>query len=141
MPAASWTVTLFSAGLLAIAVGLMAAHLRAWRIAGQTSEDSPERRFAWLQFRRRMQTSGLIALVAAAIYVGQFVRSPQWLGPYWLAVLLLVLWLVLLALADVGAIHKHYGRLRAEHRDQLAALEARLRQVEGQAPQPPPGRP
>jgi MFS family permease len=139
MPAASWTVTLFSAGLLAIAVGLMATHLRAWRIADQ-NEDSPERRFAWLQFRRRMQTSGLIGLVAAAIYGGQFVRSPQWLGPYWLGVLSLVLWLVLLALVDAGAIHKHYARLRAEHRDQLAALEARLRQVEAQAPEPPPSR-
>ena len=120
--------SLFALVLVAIAVALILWHLQTWRAAQQLPEDSRERAFAGRQFRRRMQTSGMIALLGLALALGQLVTSPVWIGPYWLGVLLLVGWVLLLALLDIGAIHKYYGPIRAEHRDQLAALEARMRQ-------------
>jgi hypothetical protein len=130
--------SLFALLLLAIAAALIVWHLKSWRIAQRLPAESPERAFAWRQFRRRMQTSGILAILALAIFAGQFVRSPAWLGPYWLGVLLLVMWVLLLALLDIFAIHKHYSPIRAEHRNQLAALEARMRQFEAPSGPAPP---
>jgi len=130
--------SVFASLLVAIATALMIWHARSWRAAQALPEDSPERAFAWRQFRRRMQTSGMIAVLGLAIFVGYFVRSPAWIGPYWLGVLALLGWVLLLALLDIGAIHRYYGSLRAEHRLQMAALEARLRQFEPPSKPAPP---
>ncbi|MFO0900693.1 MAG: hypothetical protein U0836_24960 [Pirellulales bacterium] len=130
--------TLFALTIVSVAVALIFWNLRSWRAAEQLPADSRERAFARGQFRRRLQTSVLIALLGFALFVGQFVRSVNWIGPYWLGVLLLLGWVVLLALLDIGAIHRYYAPIRAEHRNQVAALEARMRQLDASATPGPP---
>lgn len=131
--------TLFALTIVSVAIALIFWNLRSWRGAERLPADSRERAFARGQLRRRLQTSGLIALLGFALFVGQFVRSANWIGPYWLGVLFLLAWVVVLALLDIGAIHKHYAPIRAENRLQLAALEARMRQLDRTAPSTPPG--
>jgi hypothetical protein len=138
MDTATAVKSLFATLLVAISAALMVWNARSWQAARALPEDSPERAFAWRQFRRRMQTSGMIAVLGLAMFVGQFVTSPLWIGPYWLGVLCLLGWVLLLALLDIGAIHKYYGSLRAEHRTQLAAMEARLRQLDPPSNPAPP---
>jgi hypothetical protein len=109
--------------LLACAVGLMVWHLRVWRAARERKLDGIEYAYRRHQFRRRVQTTAMLGLTAVALPIGVMaMRWPRGGVFFWGGVLLLVVWLCLLALADVLASGQHYGRLR----NQVALEEARL---------------
>ena len=118
---------LFSVFLVLAAGGLIASHVLTWRRMIGRDPDDRERKFAWRQFRRRMQTSVMIALVAVALPIGVLVPMPKEVYLlYWLGVVLVVLWIVLLAGADALASHHHFGRIRDEQLYQGAKLRGEL---------------
>jgi hypothetical protein len=124
---------LFAGFVLACAVGLMVWHVRSWR--GQQSANLSPREFEYRrrQFRRRMQTSAMLAVVAAALPVGVWIL-PLWpkVGVFfWGGVLSLLMWIGVLGLADMWATKHYYGKLRDDYRIEQARLEAELRRIQG----------
>lgn len=104
-----------------------------------SEEDSA---FERAQFRRRVQTSGLICLIGVLILVGDLVipwgrngrgdkvAATFWFAIYWGGVILIALWVMLLALGDFAAIRTNsqgkLSRLRAAQRSLMREAE-RLR--------------
>jgi hypothetical protein len=122
--------SLFSMFLLGISGLLLDAHRRTRRrvVAAecrQTGTDQRSRRFAYLQYRRRMLASGTIGLVGAAIAIAPIVpRRPIPMTIYLIVLVTACGWIMLLALADVFATHGHYRRLRGQQ------MSAHLKLVE-----------
>ena len=118
---------LFSLSLLVVAGAWIVSHLKSWRAArGRQDLSEAERLFLGRRFRRRMQASSMLALLALAVFAGQMIpyrRYPSLFVWFWFGVLLLVIWVFLLALADALANRQH---LRELQRDRLVA-EAQLR--------------
>lgn len=128
----TWSAILVPLFFLAVACVLLVMHSRAWRAARDVG-DAEERDYRRRQFRRRMQTSGMLALAAAALLVGQAIprKAPVALViGYWGGVVLLVVWIGLLAVADIICIKQYYGRIRADHLVQRAKLQAQLRRAQ-----------
>jgi len=126
-----WTSLLVPLFLLLCAVGLIRLHVRTWRrFQGQPLEDV-ERDYRRRQFRRRMQSSAMLAVLAVAILIGQLITGPPVLViAYWGGVLLLLGWVGLLALADILATKYHFGRLRETYLIERAKLQAQLRRIQ-----------
>ena len=101
--------TVVSVFLLLAAAGLMFWHVRAWRHAQAKNLDETELDFRRRQFRRRIQTSALLGVLAAALFIGQFITGPNaLLFIYWGIALLLVAWVALLAVVDALATKFHF---------------------------------
>jgi hypothetical protein len=120
--------------LFPILLGLLAVtwivrHVRAWRVVQAEERDPVERDFQWRRFRRRMQASAILVLVAAAMFVGLLIsyrEQPSQFVYVWCGVVALVAWLVVLALADAVSSRLHVHRLHRDHRIQRARLEAEV---------------
>lgn len=127
------SVIVTSVFLLLAAVGLLVSHVRSWREFQRQESNAEEFDYRRRQFRRRMQTSAMLALLAIAISVGYmltvWLRSGWFAAVYWSAVMLVVCWVALLAVVDMWATRHHFGRLRYEHRVEQAKLQAELRRA------------
>jgi hypothetical protein len=128
---------LISAVLLATSFVLVGHHVRAWRRLNQDDLDEREENFRYRQFRRRMQTSAMIGILGVAIAGGQVlfdvVRPGKLQGYYWIGVLLLLLWIVLLAVADMVATSSYYSRARSDLAVGHAKLQVELRKARERA--------
>jgi hypothetical protein len=109
----TYAISLVLIGLSGV---LLDSHRRAWRAAEQDGKLSDsERRYCLSQYRRRMQASGIIGLLGAAIGVGALVPRRPW--PLALYVLFLAgacVSIMLLAAIDAWATRQYYARLRSE---------------------------
>jgi hypothetical protein len=126
---ATYAISLALLGLCGL---LLDSHRRSWRRA-QESTDLParEKRYALSQYRRRMQASGTIGVVGAAIAVGPLV--PHRPGPmtlYLAALLAACVWIMLMALLDFWATRQHYNRIRSEQLTAQVRLAMELRAAE-----------
>ena len=123
-----------SALLLLAAGGLMVSHVRTWRAFQREPLDPREFDYRRRQFRRRMQTSAMLAVVAAAVFIGHlltlWLESWMFAVVFWGAVMLVLCWVGLLAAADVWATKHHFGRLRDECLVEQAKLQAELRRLQ-----------
>ncbi len=123
-----WTI-LFPAIIFLVALALIASHIRAWRIVESGRADPIEREHRRRQFRRRMQASTLLAVVALGLSAGQIIpsdRFPSLFVFYWSLVALSMLWLTAIAMTDVVATVFHVGRIRRRQESQRTRLEAEL---------------
>jgi hypothetical protein len=104
-------------------------HRRSWRAAEQKAAlPDHERRFLRAQFRRRMQASGIIGLLGAAIGVKSLVPAQPW--PMLLYVVFLAgscLCIMVLAGLDAWATRQYYARLRSEQLTAQIKLARELR--------------
>jgi hypothetical protein len=128
----TWGNYLIPIFFFAVACVLLWTHSRSWQ-THQNTPDPEERDYRRRQYRRRMQTSGLLAGAAVALLVGQWIpdavpRTFRIL--FWGGVVLVVFWVILLALADMVAIYHYYGRLRTSYLVERAKLQAQLRRVQ-----------
>ena len=109
---------------------LVAWHIRAWKRLQREVIDLRERDFRRRQFRRRMQTSAMLGVLGAAIFVGQLLMpgivSQLFLVMYWTGVVVLVVWVALLALADMAATSFYYSRERNDYVAEQARLHGEL---------------
>jgi hypothetical protein len=110
---ATYAISLFLIGLSGFMLDL---HRRSWRAAQQdTNLADHERRYFLSQYRRRMQASGIIGLLGAAIGVHSLVPREPW--PMVLYVLFLAgacVSIMLLAAIDAWSTRQYYARLRSE---------------------------
>jgi hypothetical protein len=104
----------FSLVLLAISAGLILSQRWAWQKV-MTSQRS-DRDFALDQVHRRTRTGALVGVLAVAMIAGDWITSPAWALAFWTMIVLLVLWVVLLAVADLRATRRHFGKLLRDHR-------------------------
>jgi hypothetical protein len=125
---------LFSLLLLLAAVGLMVSHVRTWRSFEHAQLEPSESNYRWRQYRRRMQTSAMLGLLAIALGAGHpltiGMHSVVFTLVYWGVVLLLLCWVVLLGLVDVWATNRYFGRLQQDCLVQQAELRAEARRLQ-----------
>jgi len=122
---------------VAVVLGIASAsligwHVLAWKAVQGAEVDQRERDFRYRQYRRRMQTSAMLGILGVAVLVGQLLLdwlSPLFLLIYWLGVVALVLWVVVLAVADMVATSVYYSRERSACAMEHARLEDELRRV------------
>ena len=119
--------------LVVSSAGLIAWHIRAWKRLQQEEIDPRERDFRRRQYRRRMQTSAMLGVLGVAIFIGQllmtWVTSRHVLVIYWSGILVLVLWVALLALADMAATGFYYSREKTDYVVEHAKLQGELRRA------------
>ncbi len=125
-----WPFFLAAGMIVAVAAGLLIWHRRAWRRALAAKLSAGDLKFAFEQYRRRMQTSAMLLIVGAMICGGPWVTAPLAVLLYWLAVIVLVLWIMLLAGADMLATRMHYSRIETEHHLKQVKLHAALEVAE-----------
>jgi hypothetical protein len=126
---------LIGAVLVAVGVAMMLAHRRAWaRQRVDPGLNDQDRRRMAARFRRRMQTSGMLAIIGVMVGVGD---AQVWkLGPivatvYWIAVLMAGMWLLLLGLGDLAAVRVDSRMTREE----LQRIGDKRRELESQVEQ------
>lgn len=103
------------------------------------------------QFRRRMQTSAMLALLAAALPAGHWIVLkgterpqsdwPKWGIVFWGVVVLILIWVGVLALVDLWASRYFFGRLRQRNWLERTRLEGQLRRMQAGGNGKPPGTP
>jgi CBS domain containing-hemolysin-like protein len=125
---------LISLVLLVSSGWLIAWHIAAWRQARAQVTEARELSYRRRQYVRRMQTSAMLGLLGVAIIVGQvltpWLRSVMFTVLFWGGVVVLVLWMGLLALADIVATQQHFGRLHNETLVERAKLQAEARRLQ-----------
>ena len=124
-----WSNLVFAAFLLATSAGLLGWHVLSWRGVLRLERDEREIAFLRRQYRRRVQASALIGLIGMAVAGGTWVPGPLPAALYWTGVFLAVLWLTLLALADMASSRAHYSKLHSQQLADNAVLKAQLDQL------------
>jgi hypothetical protein len=123
---------LFPAGVFGLALTMLVAHGRSWRRARTQPLNDSDRSFREGQFRRRMQASSLLALVAPTMLLGLRIspeRSPKVFVALWLMVLVTTCWVAWLAILDAVASSLHFRRLSSERATTRARLKAELDRI------------
>jgi hypothetical protein len=107
---------LISLLLIGLSGFLLDWHRRSWRTAqNDTAMPEHERRFALSQYRRRMQASGTIGALGAAIGIGPVVPHKPWAIAIYLAALVgSCACIMLLAAIDAWATRQYFARVRSE---------------------------
>jgi sterol desaturase/sphingolipid hydroxylase (fatty acid hydroxylase superfamily) len=130
-----WLTLAFSVLLLLAAAGLMVSHLRAWRQAQEAASETNAKEIDYRrrQLRRRVQSTAMLGGLAVALAVGNWITvgrvGPLVFAVYWGGVVLVVLWVTLLAAADIVSTKHHFGRIRDGQLIDKARLEAELRRI------------
>ena len=123
--------------LVIASLWMMQTHIRAWRAArADESREPHELNYRRRQFRRRMQTSGILGLLGIAILVGHFIKPPMAIvvvAVYWATVLLMVAWLLVLACFDAIATQLYFRRIQRRNESEQIRLKAKLRRVQEEA--------
>ncbi|MEX0938000.1 MAG: hypothetical protein WDZ59_09060 [Pirellulales bacterium] len=109
-----------SAMLLIVSAGLILWHLIEWRKVGAPAQAGRYRDFVWRRFRRRVQASGLIGVIGLMILASRWIDDRRLELAWWLAILLFLFWLLLMALGDALSSRNYY---QGEHRRNLAEQE------------------
>jgi hypothetical protein len=127
-------VVVVSVLLLLVAVGLIVSHVYSWRAFQQAGLEAEELDYRRRQFRRRMQTSATLGLLAIAVLVGYvltiWLRSGWFMLVFWGAVMGLACWVTLLATVDIWATKHHFSRQRDHCLVEQAKLRAEIRRLQ-----------
>jgi hypothetical protein len=124
-----WAGRLFALFVLMSAAGLMAWHVRTWRVVREQDLSPKDRDFLWRQFRRRIQTSAMLAVLAVMIFVEPWLVANVAKALLGAGMLLLVFWLGLLAGIDILATRHHFARLRSGYMIEQAKLQVEARRL------------
>lgn len=129
-----WTSLIVCVAMVGAALWLIHVHWEHWQEADADTSLSPrDRDHLKRRHRRRMQTSTMFGVVGIAIFAGRLFPLDDPSVPaflYWTGVLLLVLWMALLAMADIVATRVHFNVQRRKAEGERARLEAKLRRFE-----------
>ena len=126
---------LFPLSLLLLSGGLIYWNLRSWRRLEREGGDAEELDHGRRQFRRRVQASIMLGLLAVALCLGQLIPARQYPSLYvffWIGVVLLLMWMVLLAIGDMVVNRQRLARFQRQRRIEEARLQAELKQLRGE---------
>jgi hypothetical protein len=131
------TAAIVSLFLAAAAIFLVRSHVRSWRAARQQDLSPAEFDFHRRQFRRRMQASGWLGVLAVAILGGSVLRPGSLFVFVWFGIFLAVVWVTILALADMVATRRHFDLVRHDNLVEEAKLQAEIRRLEAERKKKP----
>lgn len=122
--------------------GLIHLHRTAWfhrQLDDELSED--DLKFFSRQYRRRMQTSGLLILIGFLIVIGDAPYMPWKSYPaifaiYWGGILLISFWIILSAIGDMSASRLRSTTMISRIQDQQRVLEKQLMELQKKNQQP-----
>ena len=120
------------AALVLLSVGLIWWHFHQWDRFRQELTEPRDRDYYRRRLRRRVQTSGMVGALGVLMGVGLLIPPRQFPNLFvflWIGALLLLLWIVLLALADWLAAHQYHARLRHDFLVRRAVLEAQAKRA------------
>ena len=125
-----WIVPTAGGILVLVGLAFMRSHVRLWKQQENDSTlDDADYSHLFARYRRRLQTSGMIAVLGVLLAIGDQLpilrKNPAFFGLYWLTVLLLTFWVMLLAMGD-------YCTTRAHGRSSLADFRKKQRELERQ---------
>lgn len=118
----------FAACLVLLGAGLVVWHARTWRDVVARGASGKDLKFAQRQFGRRATASLLIAAVGGLVAGGEWIVSPIVSLVYWLAVLLIVLWILALAAADAFASRQYFAAEQSQQDAEFLLLSRKLRE-------------
>jgi hypothetical protein len=121
-----WPFLVAAGTIIAAAGSLIAWHVHTWKAARFANLTAGELKFAWEQYRWRMQTSAMLAAVGLLIGAGPWIAAPLAVLLYWLGVIVLILWIMLLAGADMLATRMHFSQIETEQSIRQVKLHAAL---------------
>jgi hypothetical protein len=128
-----WTSLAVCVALLIPAVWMLSVQWRQWQQVDADTNMRPARKnHLRCRYRRRMQVSTMLGCIGIAFLGGELFPPEEGLVPaiYWICVALLVLWMALLAVADMVATRMYYSRLQ-EHVDlERTKLEVQIRRFQ-----------
>ncbi|GIX03855.1 MAG: hypothetical protein KatS3mg113_0861 [Planctomycetaceae bacterium] len=118
-------------GSCLIIFSFIAAWLNGLPPTNQKGWDARTQSFLRRRSRRRLQMSGLMILIGIMIPVGDIVpmlrEEPATFAMYWIAVLLLIAWVIALALGDWLSTRLHYrltcSALQAQRQHLIQIIE------------------
>ena len=128
-----WPAVIFGSGLVVLGVGMMIAHWRSWKRQQLDAETSNTDQLHYAnRFRRRMQTSALIAIVGLLlglgdVFIWRFGVPAATL--FWMVMLILVSWIAVLAVGDMTAIQSYSKNQLADLETQRRVLEKELAEI------------
>ena len=120
-------------GLIVVGLSFLRWNVREWQAAKNSDlHDDHDRQHYYKRFRRRVQTSSLLIFVGVLIPIGDWLiergKNPLVATIFWSVVLLLVLWIMLLAFADMVS-------TRSYSRVELSKIQQKKRELERQLTQ------
>jgi len=127
----------FGTGLVILGAWLVRWHRTAWGAhRADSATDDREKRHYRLQFRRRIQVAALLILLGILLPVGTWLtekaivqrKHVQWMAGFWIAVLIIALWIMVLAAFDWLSTRMHVRATRAA----LGALDRKRRELEAE---------
>jgi hypothetical protein len=126
----------FGVGLVVLGAWLIRWHHTAWVVhRADTATDDREKRHYRMQYRRRVQVAALLILLGILLPVGTWLtnaiverKNVQWMTVFWIAVLVLSLWIMLLATMDWLSTRMHARAVRAA----LGTLARKQRELEAE---------
>ena len=128
-----WISLIICLALVSVSLWLVHVHWQHWQeVDANTNLPPRERDHLRKRHRRRMQSSTMLGFVGVAILAGRLFPpdDPTFVVVlYWLGVTLLVLWMALLAVADMIATRVHYWSRRRKVEGERDRLEAELRRL------------
>jgi hypothetical protein len=133
-----WPTLFFSAALVFTSLVLLAWHVKSWREADHGGLAERDYQFHRRQYRRRTQSSGMLGIIGLLILGHLWVPDNTLLAVYWAGVLGLVVWTVLLAVADLAASRLHYGPQVAEQRTEHLLLKREIEKFRRESSTEPP---
>jgi len=134
----TWFVSAFvGAAIIITGVLVMRSHYYTWQKQKADPDiDDREREHLRRRYRRRLQATGLLVVIGILIPLGDievlFVNRPVLFAVHWFTVIGLVMWVGLLAVADLASTRAHsrvsLSRLQQKQRElerEVAALQKR----------------
>lgn len=123
--------------LILLGVFFMWTHVRSWRRTQHEPElQARDEQHYRVQFRRRMQTSGMIVLIGILIPLGDALipwrKAPTLFFFYWGGILVMAVWVMLQALGDMFSTREYSRGSMEQLRQQQAELERELEEFRRQ---------
>lgn len=125
----AWITQLVALAILLAAGALAYWHLRIRRVHRESDLTPAQRDFYHRQFRRRIQVSAMLGILAVMLAAESWLTQPLAYVLIGLGMLLLLLWIMLLAVMDAVATRFHFERLRGDYLVERAKLEAEARRL------------
>lgn len=127
----NWFVSAITGvALVGAGIALMFSHRSAWRRQqNDPALSDAERKHLYARYRRRMQTSAILALLGVLIPVGDLLipwqNRPGLFALYWGMLILLSLWVIVLGVGDAIS-------TAARSRSELARIRRKQRELQQQ---------
>lgn len=118
--------------LFVFGAALVRSHVLAWRKQKHDEElDDNDRKYYYRRYRRRVQTSGMIAVLGVIIPLELLIPrdKPLVFTAYCVVILIMAMWIVVLGIGDFIATRAHIQAALARVRGKRLSLEKQLSEL------------